>query len=513
MNPYYLVVLLVFGLVLVSDSQLNNVDIPFLSKLKFELRARPKQIQCIYYLRAIEAKIKGVEHEVGSEQDIERSQEKANVGLLVQVRDHLNHINTLAKKSLVSYLNECIKTLEEQKIESKEVIELSEPTKVAEDGGKDELLIALEELQRKLDNTEEEAKRLREEREKFNKLEIERKELSEKNETNLKKLEQLHIDNAERRNSQVREKNNLLAKYEASKRELEQVKAQMKNLAEVSENLAQMAAKEQEADRVDQKNVQNELQKRVDEEKNRLALLENENDVLKVKLAETEAKLKAAQLPVGGGCQKESDELESIKSKNSRLEEAQKKSLKQLEIAKFAASSLKDRLDKAATVHDNLVQKHNSTQGELSNTRAELERVKQRNSETEAEYKRIQDSLAEKLVKAREELTALRRNKSETKALEDQVRELKRQLINYQNSEANSILLFGGSPVKSAQNVELNECKKQLNKLEKELEQLKYAKSRCESNVGQEKVKSFNMFTDTLHDTFQGSQHRLNSLW
>lgn len=85
-----------------AEAGLDSVDVPFLSKLKFELRELPQSTQCLLLAKAISERHDG--------------SARLNQQLLVQVRDLLQAKNTLAKPSLIHYLDQCIESIERQKL-------------------------------------------------------------------------------------------------------------------------------------------------------------------------------------------------------------------------------------------------------------------------------------------------------------------------------------------------------------------------------------------------------------
>lgn len=94
----------------VSDiyASLSEVDIPFLSQLRYQLRNLPKESQCALFCRAILKKINNEEKSIQEGETIHE--------LLAQVRLKLEGKKNFANKSLVEYLDECMRRLNNESV-------------------------------------------------------------------------------------------------------------------------------------------------------------------------------------------------------------------------------------------------------------------------------------------------------------------------------------------------------------------------------------------------------------
>lgn len=98
MNAKYLIILIIQVIIVASaKADYNDVDIPFLSKLRYKFRELPKQTQCKLLVQRIK------------EQVGDSTAKSGNV--LVQVRDRIKVIESIAKPGLVKYLDGCIEEI------------------------------------------------------------------------------------------------------------------------------------------------------------------------------------------------------------------------------------------------------------------------------------------------------------------------------------------------------------------------------------------------------------------
>lgn len=378
-----------------------DVDVPFLSKLKFELRGiQSKSSQCLIFAKRVNVKVKG--GEIGARE------------LLIQVRDMLQEMKTLAKPSLIEYLMECIDLVGDNKINGnaeEQVIstdqELNEENKDGASRELDELkteyqnriqvenekleqsLAELEILKRKYGEVESENKLLNEKLDAANsnfKQALKEKEDLKNDLEELDKLRNEHhasqldaqakIEGFEKSQSELETLNRKYKEIESDNKLLKELltttNSNYKQVLQEKEEL-KSALKEFDKLKTEYQATQNDarfenrkLEKLLTEleaSKKRYGEVERENKLLNEKLATTNLNYKQS-LKENGELKRASRELESLKTKyqevqiNARFEKEKLSKLfqeleslkKEHEKTKLENKTLKEKISKDKNV-------------------------------------------------------------------------------------------------------------------------------------------------------------------